>query len=569
MLLGILAACGGNNDPATSPTPTPRPTQTPQQGQPAPAPTAAPPPPVTLEIIFTMLDRPPQMSVVLDEFYAQTGNTLNTTLNFTFIPNMDDYRSSINLRLSANEQIDAVFDAQWFTMLDYIAREIYIPLDEYFNNPDYPGLYASFRGDHYLNNKFVGPDGERRTYGIPFSQNNGNIENFLIIRQDWREEAGLQPLQNMDDFEKYADWILVNKPGVFPLGRNGDIPNWLWDQPGVTGQNVIKGVTVPWTEIIEVPAISFGIGQGIMPRIVFNSNFTRALAVSWPGMTVADFTSQGVPADVAAKMVHNYDSPSLSDLYKARGYIEPDIALQNQTRPLFHAGMFGAVFGGFGNLATDTAQVQSINPNARLEFFMFSEDRRNMKPGSFTTDFMAFNFMCIPATSRNVDRTMSLFSWIFESQENNDLFMHGIEGLHWEAVGDDMFRIPPSVDRTTNYVAVGGGYQFSWNPRFTRMDVDSSPEIMAYNLYMLREDTFIGRPTAGFSFNPEPVRSELAAIGQLYVDNRNSKAVAGTTPDEKYEMDTQTLARKRAVGLNLVNDEILRQLNAFLDAKQR
>jgi putative aldouronate transport system substrate-binding protein len=508
------------------------------------------------------------LNAVLDEFYARPGATLNTTLNLTFIPNQDDFRSSINLRLSANDAIDGVFDAQWATMLDYIARDIYLPLDEYFNNPDYPGLFASFQGAYYQNNKFAGSDGERRTYGIPFAQTHADLNNFLIIRQDWREEAGMQPLRNMDDFEAYADWILANKPGVFPLGRNGDIPNWLWEQPGISGRNVRWGETLGFQELIDVPAVGVGIGMGIIPRVIFNTELTRAIGVMWPVMTTADVTAQGVPANVANRLVRNPESPTLSAIYRERGYIEPDIALQNATRDLFWAGMFGAVFGGWGNVDTDTARITAVNPDARLEVFMFSEDRRNMRPGTFSTDFMAFNFMCIPVTSRNVERTMRLFCWIMESQENNDLMTYGIEGVHWEPAGDGFFSWPSYVDRANNFSAIGGGYQFTWNPNFVRYNIETPPDRMEYFVYMTRDDTYIGRPTAGFSFNSDPVRAELAAAGQIFNDNQQNNAIAGTTPAQVRDNNAQALARMRAVGLDAINTELLRQVNAFLEAKR-
>ena len=529
---------------------------------------AGPGAPQTLEIIFGMVEKPNQLDVVLREFYNRTRDTLNVNLNMTFYPNGNDFKEAINLKLSANEVIDSVFDAQWHTMNDMIAKGAYIPLDEYFNNPAYPGLQKCFSGDMYLNNRFRGPDNQMHLYGIPFTQTFADLGNFLIIRQDWREAAGLPPLRDMDDFEKYCDWILANKPGVYPIGRNGDVPNWLWEQPGISGSNVTKGGSIGYTEVVDAPFSAISIGQGIQARVIYTPDFSRAIAVGWPGMLAADYIAKGVPANLASMMESKY-VPALSDIYKTRGYVEPDVAQQNQTRPLFHAGMFGAVFGGWGNLETDRAQMAQISPEARLEVFMFSADRRDMKPRTFSTDYMAFNFQCVPVTSKNPARVMELYSWIFENEDNNGLFQWGIKGVHWEPVGADRWRVPAGVNRAGNYTPVGGGYQFTWNPQYIRYSAEQDETIMAYNMYMTRPDTYVGRPTAGgFTFNSEPVRSQFAAAGQIYVDNFANKAVPGTTPEQKRAMDLEALARMKAVGLDAIDAEILRQVNSFLASKK-
>ena len=63
-----------------------------------------------------------------------------------------------------------------------------------------------------------------------------------------------------------------------------------------------------------------------------------------------------------------------------------------------------------------------------------------MKPGAIRTDFRANNSVVIPASSKNIDRTMKFLDWLYSSKDNHDLFELGIEGEHWIKDGDNGYK---------------------------------------------------------------------------------------------------------------------------------
>ena len=51
-----------------------------------------------------------------------------------------------------------------------------------------------------------------------------------------------------------------------------------------------------------------------------------------------------------------------------------------------------------------------------------------MEKGCIGTDYRAWNNLVIPVTSKHADETMKFLDWLFQSQDNHDLFELGIKG---------------------------------------------------------------------------------------------------------------------------------------------
>jgi putative aldouronate transport system substrate-binding protein len=106
-----VAGCStgnGNGEPTASPQAT---------GDSKPAATAEgakTPDPVTLKVML-FGEKPIGFDAVLDEFYKQTKDTLNTTLDVEWSP-AADHREKVKLRMAAGEKVDLLFDAPWMNM---------------------------------------------------------------------------------------------------------------------------------------------------------------------------------------------------------------------------------------------------------------------------------------------------------------------------------------------------------------------------------------------------------------------------------------------------------------------
>jgi putative aldouronate transport system substrate-binding protein len=70
------------------------------------------------------------MDAVLEQFYKETKDTLNTKIHFNFTT-FDDIGQKVSLKLAAGEQVDGVFTAPWTnpSIMQMIAKKQIANLD--------------------------------------------------------------------------------------------------------------------------------------------------------------------------------------------------------------------------------------------------------------------------------------------------------------------------------------------------------------------------------------------------------------------------------------------------------
>ena len=109
------------------------------------------PDPVTIKVLMSG-DKPNDWDAVLEEFYNRTKDTLNITFDWTWVPSAD-YKDKLNVKMTAGEEYDLVFDAPWMHLRTLAQDGIYADLSPYLNNDAYPGLKLAFPEDVMKYNK--------------------------------------------------------------------------------------------------------------------------------------------------------------------------------------------------------------------------------------------------------------------------------------------------------------------------------------------------------------------------------------------------------------------------------
>lgn len=492
------------------------------------------PDPVTLQFYF-FGDPPADQQAVLDEFYNRTKDTLNIKLNFNWVPG-DQMKEKFGLKLASGEQVDAVFDAQWNTMPQMIAKDTYMKLDSYFNNDKYPGLKKAFPPEYINNNKFVDGKNELHVYGVPFTQNYSPVAT-VILRKDLRVKYGLPEIKTLEDLEGYFDHVLKNEKGVIPFGVDGSrgegLGNWLqtYSRPDNYGALLANGLN---TQI--------GIKDGKVD-VVFKGEDISVL-----------------PAPLNTKESF-YQVEITARKWYQKGYLEKDIISQKDARGFFKAGKFAAI-GGDSGLSTFYKDVAQAIPGAEIEYVSIQPGVSEGKPGSLTTDFKAWNFSSIPVTSKNADRVMAFFDWLYADQNNHDLFEYGIEGKHWVPVGKDKFKVPEGAKPYAF-----PGYLLTWNPSMIRYPEDFPESARKLEQFAGKPDSFTKSAIAGFSLNSEPIKSELAKIGPEF---KKARSVAMLGLVEDYEAAYKdSLEKMKSMGLEKVRAEIKKQLEDYLASQKK
>jgi len=357
--------------------------------------------PAHVNLIFTMWgDEPEAMSSVLAEFEKRTADTLNTSIKILWTP-QSDYANKLRLMLSAGEQIDSCFDATWITLQDFASRGVYYSLDDYFNNPDYPGL-LNFDSEMLHYNMLESATG-RHIYAIPLMQTLGNNVYGYMIRKDLREKYGLPPIKSLPDLEKFMDLVLKNEPGMVPMAAN---------QAGGPYQGLILGFDGmkenPDTLFWQVPVASgmFGCAQFAPDK-----------------KSVTNFYMVGDPRIVNGKWF-SQDMFELTRRWYVNGYVDKDISSKTAAdmQNAFTSGRAAILQEGTANYALRKAALLKAVPNAQVEYWVYNEKMGNMEPNAVRTNYLATNYQCIPVTSKNIDRTINFYNWLFLTQDNHDLF---------------------------------------------------------------------------------------------------------------------------------------------------
>ncbi|MCK4543638.1 MAG: extracellular solute-binding protein [Spirochaetales bacterium] len=188
-------------------------------------------------------------------------------------------------------------------------------------------------------------------------------------------------------------------------------------------------------------------------------------------------------------------------------------------------------------------------------------DVYRFKPDEPTYRMTAYrNSNVISTTSKNPEAGIMFLNWIYSSQENHDLMLNGIKGVHWfEAEGT-----VPNYEYLTRPEEVR--YRFSdWkigNIHYMRFLTYFGSKGLALR-YTPRDDV-INHIALGFNFNSESVASEYANCINEYMMHGVPVYFGLTDFDENY---AKAVKRIQDAGIDKVIAEYEKQFKAWLASK--
>lgn len=527
LLAGLMGACsqtnGGNSAPAA------------EEGNTAASASNTAVTPVTPATLKVMLfgDKPSDMDKVLAEFEKRTADTLNTELSIEFNP-AADHKQKTKLKLAAGEAVDLMFDAPWMNLNQNISEGYYLELDKYFNNDEYPGLKQAFPEDFLEANRVNG-----HIYAIPVTNMFYDAE-IVALRKDLREKYGMEPIQSYDDLKAYLEHVKQNEPSMIPFALQGD-----------RGFFKLFGNEDKMTQVRAEPYAIAGTGA------TFN------VILSEDGKTVLGATALGDPAEELAQ----YPAPfNNSDYFYGNNdirvewnkYVQKDVLNEKDPGSLFVSGKSAANEGTINSYASWVQKLKTAVPSAELEFFVYNSKIRNFEKEAIGTEYKAWNYLVIPTTSKNADRTMKFLDWLFASQDNHDLFELGIEGEHWTKSGDKYYK---TTANTQNYAFPG--YELTWNPSLSRINAENTEDALKVIEYQTQEDAYYKLPLAGFIFNTEPVKTEVAKVSPKA---QMLDPILKNGLDANWRQRAEALNKElRNLGLEKIRAELIKQAQAYLD----
>lgn len=473
---------------------------------------------------------------VLDRFHEVTAGSLKTTLNFQFATSIKEEQP---LKLAGKEDIDLIFDASWVNSAKNLADGMYADLTSYFNNPDYPGIQAAFPENVLDALRYT--DG--KIYGIPYSGIDGPA--CIYIRGDWREQLGLPEVVDKDTLYQYLEGVSehADELGILaPMGM-GNRGWFMFDVQETEKANA---------HIYEVTGTGARATQNMY--VLLNEDDTQVLDATMVGDMNHDFSQWPGGVSPLNDMTIEYGN-------RWSKFVNSDAISNEQYREQFQQGLYAATESDLGAYIEMNEKLKSANPDAKLEFYVYDNCKRNMETMSYATSY-SNNFMYVPYYCEDIERTMAVVDWVFESQANNDLFTLGIEGDDWEAVGDKQYRTIEGNDDPYTFPT----WLWSQNPTLTRLSADLPDDVLAYYEYSADPANHRAHPFAGYSYMATNVELENTALTTLQEDYYHQFMIGSF--GEETEAKLNEFGSQAADYIEAVRAEVIAQVQSYIDNRQ-
>ena len=459
----------------------------------------------------------PYEDQVAEHLYEMSKDVLNARINKIYVP-FGDYADKLVLLASSGDNWDFNYDATWNTYNLMLNNGAYLPLND---------LLDTYAPAHKAYLKEAGV--------LEWATVNGKImalpkttpladRAYAIIREDLRKKYNIgDDFSTIEKLEAYIETVLANEPdmeainGVFKTNTSLDDAMW-----------------------------------AILTKYGLDRPFAQAYF---------EFTYE--LADPNIKIVPLERTECFREVAKIRrrwvekGWI-PRNAVNMESKA---AGITGNVYTAYIFDLTRAAATEGFEgPGESKGYAMYPD-----AVSSITTpmnDVVTFN-----KNAANPERAMMFVAWLNEKQENYDAFMYGIEGVTFvlkEKDGVMQVERPEGQDSTNSYVDWFGKWGFE-SRKFQRPGFNNPLEVSkAFDEYLANPKN-ITPPVAGFSFNPEPVKTEITRR-QSVMDEYGVPLRYGMAEDVDAAVD-EYIQKMNEAGTDVILAELQRQMDAFKASK--
>ncbi|ANE46155.1 sugar ABC transporter substrate-binding protein [Paenibacillus swuensis] len=458
--------------------------------------------PYTISFIYPGTEQPDEKAVE-----AKMNEILTEKINAKVDLQAIDWgawNDKMNLMFATGEPADVVFTASWNGHSQNVKKGAFLELD---------GLLEKYGQDII---KTENPDFLKgaaingKLYAIPTNKEIA-ASRGVIVRKDLAEKYKMDftSVKTLTDLEPFLKTIKDNEPGVTPLFQSSTqtIPTYIteWDS----------------------------LGDASIPGAIRSAN-------------------------TETKIVNRLEDPSYLDTLKlmrswyTKGYINKDAAtsklLANETAKT------GKVF----------MWPESLKPGKDKEMegsVGFPLTQIEITPPYITTGDTTNSMLGISKTSGNPERAMMLINLLHVDKELLNLLDWGIEGTHYVKVSDNVIKLPEGADPANRPYNHGSAWMFG--DQFLSFLWDNE-DPAKWDNFRKFNDSAKASPGLGFTFDPEPVKSEMAVLTNIGAEFTASLETGAVDPEEvlpKY------ISKQKAAGLEKVIAEKQKQFDAFLGTK--
>jgi putative aldouronate transport system substrate-binding protein len=379
-----------------------------------------------------------------------------------------NYQQQTNLMLTGNEKLDLLVTSSFFGYNTQAAKGQLVALDDLLKSNGKDILEVL--PEHLLEGNKV--NGE--IFGIPSMRDWGSYYGY-IMRKDIVEKYNidLSQVKTFTDLDAVFKIVKENEPTLTPIVNTGQ---------GSTVTTVLAGGK------FDVLGDSLG-------------------AVSFK----------------TEKMVNMFEEPEyvnaveLARKWFQAGYVLKDSATSQEAAA--NIVKAGKGFGYFSHMKPGfEVQEKGITGHEMVSVKLSDVY-------SYTDAATGFN-LSIARNSQNPEKAMEVINLLYTDKDVMNLLSNGIEGKHYEVKPEGVISLPEGVTES-NYVfgqwQIGNNFlTYPWEGN----DSDYWEQMKQHN------DSAIFSPAFGFTFNPDPVKTEVAAAMNVLNQYRVGIETGTLDPDK-------------------------------------
>lgn len=462
--------------------------------------------------MYLLGDKPADTNLIYEEVSKIMKEKINATISVEFL-SWAEHDTKYSLLFSSGEDFDLIFTAAgWGHYEQTVSKKGFYELSEDFIQAYAPQTWETMPQAAWDQSKIDG-----KVYMVPNYQNEFGY-NVLGVRGDLMEKYGIENIESLEELEAYFEAIAKNETSISPLATKGGELHYPVFLEG-NGYNVLRGTPI---------------GDGVLM-----------------GFDITDPTNTNVISLVESEDYLEY--AKLMKMYADRGYWSMDSLFSTDERQTpFVTGKGAAMVWNIGSVARFVREVEESHPEWKPKIIDINPGmKKSVNP--YTNNGMAINGM-----SKNPERAMMAIDLLRNDKEIFDLTWYGVEGVHYQAVGDNSFETLADSSKYPSASACPWGWA---NDPLLRRNVAEPPIVRQTTERWAAED-LVSHPLAAFSFNEEPVKSEVAAIANVTSQYMGPIEV-GAVKDAEAAVQ-ELIAKLKEAGYDKVYAEAQRQVTAYL-----
>ncbi len=455
-------------------------------------------------------DTPTDQDMVYGKINEVLKERLNTTLDIEYIP-WSDAATKYQLLFASGEEFDQCYTAFWTTPVYQVlsTKGAFMELTTDMLTTYAPGAYAQLPEAAIKQNLVNG-----KLYTFPKSARAFDYNTVVLIRGDLREKYGLPECNTLENLNLYLHTVAEKEDAIVPYQveeGGGMISSVFYQQ---------HNDLVTFTPAFVACAIKDE--QAGYSLMLDDPKFVEFC------MMMKDWRDSGIiPSDAASKK-------------NSSGSGEAFIAGKS------------AMFAWNVNILNAYNTVMEENPEWKPEIYDPATTESSV---FFPTPYR--DGVAISPNSKNWERCLMVQEELRTDKQLWDWSNYGIEGTHWEAVGDDKYATLPGAKG----FPANGSCQWGWQTDFQRVsetmpqtyiDIEQNWRAHEYNFLL-----------NGFAIDASAVKNVQAVLENLQIQYYNPLTVGAF--DDPVAAIAEYKQKMVDAGLDEYLAELGIQLKAYAD----